>query len=501
MKIFFRNFSPDLPSIGNPGLANALNMRPKMIGWYAAKGLKNLTNATALLARPRGSISGTTPDGNGYMMAGDGTSLYVFTDSGMTNRSRASGYTLGDSDRWGFEEFGNQVFAVSRNTDMQFVTIGSTDLFDDIPTAPRARHVAVAANKFLMLGNIIDSQGVDPNAIRWSAINNPQFWPEVGSDDAIQVQSDRQVLEGSGGGVQDLVAGAEVTAVFREKSIHRMDYVGGTAIFNIREVDKGGGMMIPYSGVPYNRSIFYIAEDGFRTFDYTQTASLGKDRVDQTFLSDLDNDHLDKVWTALDPDRTVIWVAYPGSGNTDGQPNKLLLYDYALDQWSPGEQDISALIENVNKPVASLDAPEDLPTDPDDVDDAGTGPASFDDRLTGAGASRMGAFDPGFIPSDFTGEPLKGLIETGEIELNPGRRALVVSARPVVSNVEARVAVSARGRTADPPGTFSAFSDQNSDGKCSLRSDGRYHTFRVELPAQWEDAVMLDVKVVPTGER
>ena len=501
-RVAFRDYAPDLPRLVNPGLTDAKNMRPKAGGWYPARGLANLANATALSARPQGALSGTNNSGSGFQVAGDATKLYVFTDTGMTDRSRTPGYSLGQKDRWAFAQFGNEVYAATRNEDMQFVKLGSTDVWADVAeNAPRARHLAVASNKFLVAGNIIDADGVFPNAISWSARNAPRNWPTVGSDAAVSVQSDRQVLEGDSGPVQDIVTGADVTAVFRERSIHRMDEVNGDKIFLIPEVDNQHGMLVPYSGVAFGRSIFYIASDGFRIFDYTQSSNIGKDRVDRTFMDDLDQDFLDRVWTAKDPDQTVIWILYPGSGNVSGRPNKLLLWDFALDKWSNGEIDAEALIENVTETPASLDAPENLPTDPMDLDDPGTGPASFDDRLTGSGNSRMGAFDTGFVSSDFTGAKLEGLAETGDIELIPGRRSCTQHIRPMVSRREARVSVATRPRTQDDLGLFSAVVAQDSTGKCSIRKEGRYHSFRVELPAGWDDAIGFDVYATPSGNR
>lgn len=501
MRVGLGKYAPDLPPISNPGLTSALNMRPKVGGWYPLQGLANLAGATALTARPRGAISGSTADGGGYSMAGDATKLYVQTDSATTDRSRVPGYVLGERDRWAFANFGKYVFAATRNDEIQYSIIGNATAFQDVGSgAPRARHLVVAANKFLMAGNTVDDFGVNPGAIRWCGINQPLFWPTPGTDEAISVQSGRQPLEGSGGAVHDIVAGSEVTIIFREKSIHRADYVAGDAIFQLPEVDRQHGMMIPYSGAAFGRNTFYIAEDGFRTFDTNKSLNIGKGKTNDTFFADLDFDYIDRVWTAKDPDDTVIWVLYPGSGHVDGAPNKLLLWDYELDQWSNAEIDAEALIENVTNTPSSLDAPG-TAADPDDVDDAGTGPASFDDRLVGEGNSRMGAYDSLFIASDFTGAKLRGVAETGDMELNPGGRALTVSVRPLVSNREARVAVATKSNLNDPDGAFGPLQEQDPDGKCSIRAEGRYHRFRIELPAGWNNAVGMYVVAAASGGR
>jgi hypothetical protein len=515
MRLPFGKLQPDLPSMVNAqGLVKAVNMMPVAGGWRPMFRLANLDNVTPTNARPRGAISGLSAAGTGYLIAGDDTTLYRQTDTGFADVSRIPAYSLGQRDRWDFTQMGKNVFAVTRNDEMQYYELGASTTFDNVSTgAPRARHIEVVANKFLVAGNIYDKEyGPLPDAISWSGVAAPFSWPVPGSNEAVSVQSDRQRLEGQGGWVHDIVSGAEVGAVFREKSIHRMDYVGGDAIFNIREVEKRHGMLIPHSGVAYERKVFFIAEDGFRVFDYTSTVNVGKDRINRTFFADLDSENIDRVWTAKDPDETVIWIAYPGAGNVGGRPNRIMVWDYVLNAFGQAELELESLVEDTTDTGASLDAPESLPDDPNDLGDPGFehvggtpgyGQTSFDDRTSRAGSSRMGAFDTAFIPSDFTGDALEGLVETGDIELFPGRRGFLSSARPLVDDREARVSVGTKDTRSvkDEDIAWTPYVGQDRDGKCSIRRDARYHRLRVKLPAGWTNAIGVDIDGRESGTR
>lgn len=476
-------------------------MLPKAIGYRPIQNLVNLVNSTALSARPRGSISGITASGNGFMFAGDATKLYRQTDSGMTDVTRTSGpYVIGTDHRWSFAKFGETIFASTPNDDLQFFTMGSSTEFAQLSNnAPRARHLAIVGD-FLMAGNIYDPvEGPQPASISWPAIRNPFLWPVVGSDDAVSVQADRQPLEGGGGWVQDVVGGAEVGAVFQERAVWRLDYIGGQEIFQINRMESSVGMLVPDSAVAFERSIFYIAEDGFRVFNYTQSENIGKERVNRTFLADLDGVFLDRVWVAKDPDETVIWIAYPGSGNISGRPNKLIFWDYKLNRFSEAEFDLESLIQNATVTALSIDAPT-TAEDPADIDAAPQATTSFDDRGTVAGATRMGAFDTAFIPSDFTGTDLEGLVETGDLELNPGGRAFLSEARPLVDSRDVEVAVAATSKR-NATMTFGRFVAPDDDGKVPMRVDGRYHRIQVKLPPGWDDAVGLDLAAAGGGRR
>jgi hypothetical protein len=512
MRLLFGELRPDLPSLANAeGLIRARNMIPQVGGYRPASGLSALTGATALDARPRGAISGIDAGGDGFLFAGDATKLYRQGDAGTVDVSRTAGgaYLLGTDHRWSFTKFGESIYASTPNDDTQFFNIGASTNFGPVTGAPRARHLAVVGD-FVMMGNIYDPVlGPLPEDLRWSAYRNGQYWPTPGTDEAVSVQSDRQPLEGGGGWVQDLVSGAEVGAAFQERAIHRLDYVGGTGVFRVTRVDQNIGMFVAHSGVAFGRGVFFIAEDGFRIFDYTSSMPIGKGKISSTFLADLDGAHLDRVWTAKDPDETVIWCAYPGAGNTAGRPNKMIWYDYALNRFSEGAIDLESLIENVTETPGSIDADESLPDDPDDLGDpgfenpggtAGYGDTSFDDRGTAAGASRMGAFGTTFVASDFSGAALEGLIETGDLELQPGKFAFLTEARPIVDTREAEIAVATRSKRTDDI-TFGPFVGQDEDGKVPLRADGRYHRLRAKLPAGWTDAVGVDLTHVESGER
>lgn len=512
MRLPLGQWRPDLAPLlnGKSGLQVARNARPKAGGYRPAFGLANLTNATALSARARGSISGVDNSGSGFLMAGTATTIEENRDAGFVDVSRTPAYQIGSDHRWDFAKYGDLIFALTPNENMQYLETGGLGTCADVENAPRGRHLAVIRN-FLMAGNIYDPvQGPIPAGISWSAVDAPLTWPVLGTTAATAIQAGRQELVGGGGWVNDVVAGAEVGAVFRERAIYRLDYVGGRSVFDINRVEESVGMLVPHSGVAFERMVFFISEDGFRVFDYTQSETIGKDRVSSTFLADLDTAYLDRVWVAKDPDETLIWIAYPGAGNTAGQPNRVLWWDYKLDKFSDAAIDVDALIEFITETSASIDAPEVLPGDPDDLGDPGFenpggtpgyGDTSFDDRGAAAGASRQGAFDTTFIPSDFSGAQLEARFETGDVEHFPGYLSFVNGVRPLVDGAEATVAVGGVDKRSESGDlVIGEQFEQDEDGKVSVEIEARYIRYRMDCPIGWTDALGMDVAAQPGGE-
>jgi len=497
---------PDLaPHMNANGLNRAVNLMPAPDGYRAVRGLSALTGATALDLHSRGSLSGIDSGGVPFIFAGDQNKLYRQGDAGMVDVSKSGGYTLGADDKWSFAQFGDTVFAATNTELIQSYRLGSTGLFADVAGSPKARHLGVV-DTFLVAGNIYDSRvspSTLPHAISWSAVNNPFFWPDPTTDAATAVQANRVPLQGEGAWVQAIVAGAEVGLVFQEHAIWRMDYRSGRDVFDITRVSAKPGLLIHGAAVAFDRNVFYIAEDGFRVHDYSQSVSIGKGRTSRFFLEDFDTSYPDRVTVVKDPDVTVIHVSYPGDGNTSGRPNRIISWDYELDRYGYREMEHDALIANTTETVASLDAPAST-GDPDDLGDnppgdpESVGGTSFDDRISDPGASKMGAFSTTFVASDFTGTWLEGTAETGDIEIAPERFSSVQQTRPRTEGRQARMSIAANARPGGPM-AFSAPVDANTTGWCPTRAKGSAHRFRMHLPAGWEQVSGFDIKARPAG--
>jgi hypothetical protein len=506
-RIGFGPWTPDLPPLVNQkGVTLARDVVPVAGGYSLRDGLAPVTGATALVNRARGAIVGIDSAGVPFNFAGDDTQLYKIDASGAAAIPKAGGYSCFDDAKWQAAIFGDVVVFVNPNDETQYYSLRTSALFADLDSnAPRARHVGVIEN-FLVLGNIFDATlGTLTNALSWSARDNVFGWPVIGTEDAIDVQAGRQLLEGNGGWVQAVVSGSEVGVIFQERSIWRMEYRGGDIIFEFTRQEPDRGLLIPDLAVPFGRHILYCNEDGFYLFDYTTSKPIGKDRVNDYFFGDLDADYLDRVTTIRDPDETRIWISYPGSGNSSGTPNKLLVYDWAMDQWSHGDETIEMLAHAIGAGL-HLDTADNPPTDPD-VDGLGDDPpgdpysvgdTTFDARVAAAGALAIGAYDTNHIHNEFTAQSPTGRIETGDLEMNPGQRSFVSEIRPLVDtgDVSVQVAALATRRSAVEYGNESTL---DRDGKCSVRSDGRYHRVRVIVPPDSVNVTGLDIKARATG--
>ena len=522
VRVPYGDYKPDLSGLVSDGLEVASNTVPIQGGYDGINALSDLSAFTVLSERPRGAIAGIDSKGNPYNFVGTASKLYALLHETTDATRSAGGYNCKGDSYWEFGAFGRHIIATQRGDVPQYYSIGAFQPFNDLgnpdltdTVAPRAAHLGIVGS-FVMLGDTVDAiNGADPSAIHWSALNDPFNWPTPGSAVAQAVLSGRQSLIGDGGAVQRIVSGAEVATIFQERSIWRAEFVGGSAVFQLDRVEPSRGLLIPAICVPFGRQIFYLAEDGFYIHDSTQSQSIGREVIDQTFLADVDTEHFGRVSATADPNSQRIWVLYPGSGNSAGVPNKYLCYDWGLGRFSHGNLDAEWITQVVDAGV-TIDHPvPGIVGDPDDTDDdpdypeggvdgesvaTGDPLVSFDARIAAPGALKLGAYATTFQLQDFSGSGRAATLTTGRRELIPGFRSMASRVRTTVNAVNPTIQVAGTPR-ANSAASYSRASRISEDGEGHCRVDGRFHSIRTNLPGGFESALYMDVYCQQSGRR
>lgn len=498
MLIPFGEWLPDLAEFGNSGSLTAKNVIPAKESYRPFPDLTAITNA--LTARCQGTYGARDAANNVYVYAGDATKLYEGIGNTFTDQSVGGGYSTVATDRWEFEQFGADVIATNFTDPVQEIAIGGggAGAFANLITStlkPKAHHVGVIRD-FLVLGNTSDgTDGHVPFRVWWSEIGNgPNFDPDS------TTQSDFQDMQ-EGGWVQGVVGGAEYGVIFQERQISRMAYVGSPLVFDFYPVDRKRGTPIPGSIVAHGRLIFYLSEEGFFAFDGSQSHPIGVDKVDKTFWAQFDLNNKHRMSAAIDPvNKLVVW-AFPGTGSTGGNPNKLWLYHWVYGKWAEVEID-TQIVTSTSTQGYTLEGLDAVGTD---IDDSGVFSESFDSDIWKGGRIRFGAFDTLNKLGHFVGSNLAATIDTSEAQLLGGQRAMLTATRPLVDGGTPTVRIRSRNRLTDSS-TFSSTVTINAVGECPVRTNARYMAGRMEMPAgeTWTHAQGIEVPdehVRPTGRR
>lgn len=480
MIIPFAEWLPDLPAFNNQGATIAKNVIPHARSYLAVPQTQIVSEA--LDGACLGAVAAQDNSAVTYNYAGDATKLYSLIAGAYVDISGSTYATLSPN-RWSFTRWGEKIIATNYANTPQVITMGGANFSDLGGSPPKAKYIGVVGD-FVVLGNVND--GTDrSNRVQWSAINDETNWVPSAA-----TQSDYQDLQGNGGSIQAVVGG-EYGVIFQEHSIWRMTYIGSPLVFQFDEVETGKGTPAPYSVISIGSSIFYLGWDGFYLFNGSQSVNISVNKVSKTFYADLDQDFTGQVVATIDPINTVVLWLYHGAGHT-GVANKIITYNWSNGRWS----EIEVELEHVTTSRSSAYTLEELDTYSPSIDLI---PISLDSRGYKGGTILMAGFDANHRLIAFTGEAMEGVIDTQEIQFNPSGTAHVSAVRPLIDG-NSFVQIGTRKLHTDLP-VFSGAVSMDSEGKCSFRSDARYHRIRLTTSGEFGHAEGVDVEFTPTGAR
>jgi hypothetical protein len=448
--------------------------------------------ADTMSARVQGAVLARGIGGAIAQFAGDATKLYRLNTSGTTwaDVSRTSGgaYSTPTDGGWSFAQFGDLVIAVNGADAAQKFAIGSSTNFAALGGSPPTARFVTTVRDFLFMGRVSSLS----NRVQWSGINNAETWASSQA-----TQADFQDLP-DGGFVMGIVGG-ESGLVFQERSIKRATYVGVPTIFQFDEISRGIGTPAEGSLARYEGTVFFLSDDGFfAVLGGAELQPIGRDKVDRFFWNDVNQTYLNRITAAVDPINKLYVVSYPGSGSVDGTPNRLLIYNWSVGRWSRAEVTLEMIHQAASQAGFTLDQLDTVSASLDAL------PFSLDNRIwTGVGRLLLAGFSPAHRIGFFGGSNMAATIDTTEAQIIPGRRALLRGLRPLVDGGSPGVRIGARDLTSDDV-SFGPAAVMTNYGVCPVRSSGRYHRARIEMPAgaDWTHVQGIDeVQASPAGMR
>lgn len=427
-------------------------------------------------------VSGKTPASATKLFASGLTKIYEVSGVGaMTNVSKAGGYTPNaSSDRFRFTQFGNTIIGTNFNDPMQSFVLGTSTVFANLSaSAPIARYLTVVRD--FVVSAFIDSSGtIHTGRVQWSAINDETSWTTTSSN-----QADYQDIPD--GGIIMGIRGGEFGLVLLEKGISRMTYVGTPFIFQFDNISRGKGCIAAGSIAQLQGITFFLSDDGFYLCDGQNITPIGSEKVDRYFFNNADESAFDTMSSAVDPVRKLIIWNYK---NTFAK-RELLIYNFSTKKWTHGDANCD-YISDASTSATTLESLDSISSSIDSL------AVSLDSILYMGGKYFLGGTSTTKVVT-FNGASSTGEIVSGDIET--GGRSIVTLVRPQVDNGSGTVSIASRALLSDQV-TFGDSVEADSENRCSVRSNGRYHRVKlVPTGDNWKTAIAMDVDVVGQGVR
>lgn len=396
-----------------------------------------------------------TPGGTAINTASAGTGTHSVTSS----------YSALSSDQqWRFAQFGNNVIAVQENTAPQVFDLSSSTAFADLGGSPPQASYVDIVGRFVVLSGLLSN----PYRIQWSGLNAITTWTSGTNSSDYQDLPDGGIVRG--------VAGGENGVIFQDQAIRRMTYVPGSPIvFQIDRISQDKGLFAPYSIIRAGQTVYFHAAQGFHKIEPGGVpVQIGRERVDRTFITDLDRGNLQLFIGSQDPKGTFIYWAYKSGSGALGLFDKVLGYDPALDRFFLLQISGEYLL-GISQTGLTLESLDSISSSIDDMT------LTLDAYAT-AVQPEIGLFNSEHKLGFLRGENLEATLESSE-QGTDGQRILVNGFRPITDAATIYGALKYRDTQQASATTTSEVLISARTGRVDIRRDARYQRFKCRVPA------------------
>lgn len=467
----FGEYRPDVSDFEAATERGVLNVVPRGDGYGPFPSLSAISQA--LGSQCRGAFDAYKTDGSVVSFAATATDLYLLNNTDYSwskvSKGGAAYAAVPATEQWSFLQFNNLVIALQANTVPQAFDLASATAFVDLLGSPPAARYGAVVGKFVVLTGLVST----PNAVQWSGLNDVNgvnsWTPGINFAD-VQTFADGGICRGISGGNTDGI-------LVQDKIVRRMTWlVGDPRTFQIDPISDQLGIYGPLSLVSSGPSRFFYSLKGFHRIDPGGVPTpIGRERVDRTFFADLDATAPHMFIGRADPRSSrIIWV-YKSVNGIANQFDKALIYDPALDRFTPARFS-GEFLGQMSQPGITLEALGVLFPNLDAM-------TQSLDSFQGAIVPELSAFDVNHKLSFFRGPNLEATLETSE-QGTDGRRVSEKRGVRPISDALAVLASASRRENLQAAAVYSAESGLNPvTGICNMRLDARYSRFRCRVPA------------------
>jgi len=466
---------PDMANLDTQVATDVDGVLPEQISYQPLPDLAAFSNIALPTGPPCGLTAARKADGSWTIYGGSPTKLYRWALGGWTDVSRTTGgaynvpFSIGQ--RWRFAQFGpNLIAAGGANDDIQYINVDTGSNFAVLAGAPRATNVATIGD-FVVLSGLVPGftfGGVNTalRQVAWCAINNCFGW-SVGLNLC-------DMNEFADGGLVQQVLGDVNGYVVQDRCIRTMQFLPGdtTYVFQFSKalVDHGGTSK--YGSALVGNVLYTVTEAGFFAIAGQQVSAIGQDKVNLWWLANSEQSKRDVV-QCISANRPFIIWAFHTAGSSQDYYDRVLIFNWNLQRWAKGsiKAYVWALLGSLG-----LDLDTDGAETGDPLLDSTAQP--LDSFAYVGGRPLVAAFNPDWKLATLDGPPLEALMETVEMHLVPGMRAMVNDVYPLIDAPTTTVSAGTRERLQDLTDWGDAMPLEIT-GSCAVYSSGRLHRYRI----------------------
>jgi hypothetical protein len=271
-----------------------------------------------------------TNDGTHYLCAISTNNFYVYQPgSSWANLTRivGEGGNYSGSDRWSSCSYGDWFIFTNGVDAMQKWDGNITHPATALSATPiRPQLVMTFGAHLICAADAADTDGaVGLKKFSWSAVGDPADFTSPTSGSAY-------AYEGSGGiqGIGPLTR--DTIAVYKDNSVHLVEYVAAPMYFSFRSSLSGVGVYARDGFAPMGNAHVVLTNNGLRTYDGASLTPFGPE-IEPMLSQYYPNDNAEFAQVVNDTYNNKLWIFLPSSGD-DWHFTSAFMYSMKDQSWS-----------------------------------------------------------------------------------------------------------------------------------------------------------------------
>ena len=214
----------------------------------------------------------------------------------------------------------------------------STSNVVDLPDWPTGYTCQVmrAFKNYLIAMDIDDGSSVIPSMVMWSDAADPGAVPDDGFNTTWTASGNNDAGNLSvGGATEGIVDGQQLRDVFmiaKPHSLWSLQFVGGTAIFGLRQLSQTVGALARNCIAEVRGSLIMLSDGDIVQTDGQQIRSLADSAVRRKIFASIDPEQFEQSFVLHHKLQKEVWICYPDNGASIA--TTAAVYNYERERWS-----------------------------------------------------------------------------------------------------------------------------------------------------------------------
>ena len=276
---------------------------------------------------------------NYWVIAGD-DAIHVHNGSTWTDITRTSGaYNATAAEGWTSTVLGGVLIMANGKDLPQFWALSSgvpsvstnmADLTNWVAGAGSNHYpFAVRAFRSFLIALNITEAGVPFNKkVKWSTEAAIQAVPTSWDESSAVVDAGEYELADTKGKILDGMPLGDTFMIYKEDSTYSMTFVGTPFIFSFRQISPNVGALAKNCIAEFDGGHFIFGNGDLYINNGQRIQSLLPHKMRNYVFGNIHGSHYEKSFVVADYANTEMWACYVSSGNSDGQCDKALVYNW-----------------------------------------------------------------------------------------------------------------------------------------------------------------------------